>query len=259
MIKIVSGWSNPGGSTTAHINLCNLFNENNMDCIFYGPHEYHLSKCISDNINKLSILKDDIVILHFMTKEIKANAKKLIFSCHEQNIFPLNKINYTNYDFIHYVSEHQYNYHKVDYPHYIIPNVVDDIKPTTKPKEKIGGVIGSIDENKQVHVSIQKAIDDGCDKVFIYGKITDTNYYNKEVAPLIDGLKVRYKGYCDDKQEMYNQLTDVYQDSLMESWGYISRECKLAGINYHGNGVVNDDSIMSNDEILNKWVEVLQL
>ena len=57
MIKIFSPWTNPGGSTEAYIDLCNLFNNAGFDCIFYGPHDYHLDKCKSRKIKHDSELK----------------------------------------------------------------------------------------------------------------------------------------------------------------------------------------------------------
>ena len=48
MIKIITGWSNRGGSTFAFINLTNKLNEYGYETILYGPHEWHLDKCKSD-------------------------------------------------------------------------------------------------------------------------------------------------------------------------------------------------------------------
>ena len=43
-IKIISGWSDTGGSTIAHINMCKEFIKAGYDAEFYGPHEWHLHK-----------------------------------------------------------------------------------------------------------------------------------------------------------------------------------------------------------------------
>jgi len=51
MVKIVSGWSNRGGSTFAFINLTNALNKAGYDTTFYGPHEWHLDKCKSGRMN----------------------------------------------------------------------------------------------------------------------------------------------------------------------------------------------------------------
>ena len=47
MVKIISGWSDRGGSTFAFINLTNKLNESGIDTTFYGPHPWHLDKCKS--------------------------------------------------------------------------------------------------------------------------------------------------------------------------------------------------------------------
>ena len=55
MVKIVSGWSNRGGSTFAFINLTNALNKAGYDTTFYGPHEWHLDKCKSGRMNEINI------------------------------------------------------------------------------------------------------------------------------------------------------------------------------------------------------------
>jgi hypothetical protein len=65
MIKILTGWSNTGGSTTAFINLTNLFNKNGIDCTMYGPHDYHLNKCKSGRLNDIRLEENDNLIIHF--------------------------------------------------------------------------------------------------------------------------------------------------------------------------------------------------
>ena len=86
-IKLVSGWSNPGGSTIHHISLTNLLNANGYDCTFYGPHDWHLDKCKSDKTSNLKLESDDVIIVHFLTFNSRPNVKQVILSCHEKNIF----------------------------------------------------------------------------------------------------------------------------------------------------------------------------
>ena len=60
MIKIVSGYTDKGGSTTFFINLTNFLNENGVDCTFYGNQPYHLDKCKSGTItNDLKYESDE--------------------------------------------------------------------------------------------------------------------------------------------------------------------------------------------------------
>ena len=66
MIKIFTGWSNPGGSTTALINLCNLFNDNGYECVMYGPHPWHLNKCRGAQLQTATTKESDKIIYHFL-------------------------------------------------------------------------------------------------------------------------------------------------------------------------------------------------
>ena len=87
------------------------------------------------------------------------------------------------YDAIHYVSEHQRQFHRVRHPSFIIPNLMNEEEfvgvESGEGKEKVGGVIGSIDNNKQTHVSIKRALEDGCKAVFVFGRISEKEYYEK--------------------------------------------------------------------------------
>ena len=263
MIKIISGWSNIGGSTIAFINLTNALNEAGYETIFYGPHNWHLNQCNSAQYirgNKLPVNKEDILIIHFINSfNSRPPVKGFFFSSHEQDIFPIKNINYSIYDKIHFVSEHQKLYHLVEHPSFIIPNILNDLKPNTKPNKKIGGIIGSIDRNKRVDESIKRALADGCEQVLIYGVLSDPWCWQTQVAPLIDGNKVIYKGIEDDKQKMYDSVTDVYHSSILETWGYIKGECKLTNTNYHGNKSTDGYWELSKEEIVKKWVTELEV
>ena len=68
MIKILTGYSDKGGSTVALSNLTNSLNDAGYETIMYGPHDYHLGLCKSgkltqDVINNLA--DEDRVITHF--------------------------------------------------------------------------------------------------------------------------------------------------------------------------------------------------
>ena len=84
MVKILSGWSNKGGSTFAFIKLTNELNNAGIDTTFYGPHEWHLDKCKSGLLNNnFKTNKDDILIVHFLNLGQRPDVKKVILSCHE--------------------------------------------------------------------------------------------------------------------------------------------------------------------------------
>ena len=56
MIRIITGWSNKGGSTMAFIALTNALNNAGYKTALFGPHTWHLDKCESGMLdNKFKI------------------------------------------------------------------------------------------------------------------------------------------------------------------------------------------------------------
>ena len=213
-IKILSGWSNPGGSTEAFINLCNLFNQRGHDCTFYGPHEFHLDKCKSGMLGDCPVNEfDERLIVHYLKlPQRPEESEAVILACHEKEIFPVKDIP-CFWDNTVFVSESQREWHGTN--GVIIPNVVADLE---EPKAFIlgqpAGIIGSIDENKQTHVSIQRALDDGNKLVKLFGVVTDHGYYDEYVKPYVEDGKAELMGHEDDKQK--SNLT-----KQLEELGYI--------------------------------------
>lgn len=259
-VKILSGWSNPGGSTIHFIDLCNLLNDNGFDCTFYGPHEWHLGKCRSDLSNSFILDPSDVLITHFLRPQEKLDCRYHIFSCHETNMYPINqfvdegKLHLENYDVIHFVSNSQKKWHAVNHPSVIIPPVVSKIA-WEDPKNKTAGVVGNIDSHKQVHLSVKRALEDGFKKVLLFGNVSDPEYFNEGVKPWMDTKDVVLVGHLDDKESMYSQISAVYHSSKRETYGLVEAECKLAGIPF--NGPSNNQDILDKDEILERWVKIL--
>jgi hypothetical protein len=255
-VKIISGWSNPGGSTIHHISLTNLLNDNGYDCTFYGPHDWHLDKCKAKKIQEADVNVHDIVISHFIQlPPIRLrNVKKHILSCHESNLFPLKKIQHSHYDVIQFVSNKQKAYHSVNHPAVIIPPRVDKFD-WKDPENNIAGVIGSIDPHKQVHISVSQALKDGYEKVYLYGQINDLPYFNGSIQPLIEKGKVVVKNHADDKEAMYGSVSAVYHNSKFETYGLVEAECKLAGVPYRG--VENNPEVLTDEEVLKRWKDIL--
>lgn len=251
-VKIVSGWSNPGGSTLHHIGLTNLLNENGYDCTFYGPHEWHKDKCKSAHIQDCRLDSEDILISHFIQLP-PPEVKKHILSCHETNLFPLRFMPTEGYDEVQFVSINQKEWHGVDVSCSIIPPRVDKIS-WTSPKNNVAGVIGSIDDHKQTHKAIEMALEDEYDKVVLFGGVNDPGYFEEYVQPFADHIEVR--NHVDDKEAMYGSVEAVYHTSIRETYGLVEAECKLAGVPYRG--TENNPKILPDKEILKLWKKVLQ-
>ena len=256
-IKILTGFSNKGGSTTVFVNLTNHFNKLGYDCTLYGPHDWHLDKCKSGLTGELKLDENDILITHFVNLGERPKCKKVYLSLHEKNLFEVSRIK-PFWDEVIFLHEEHKNYHK-DYngPYKIIPNLYEKLESKEKSNlDLIAGVIGSIDENKQTHVSIKRAISDGCEKVYVYGDISEQKYFDDFVKPLIND-KVIYLGHFNKKQEMYNSIGRAYISSISEVASLVKQECYQTGTKFFGNKVTSyEPTKLSNKEIINKWVEL---
>ena len=258
-IKIITGFSEKGGSTTAFINLTNLLNKSGINCTLYGPHTWHLDKCKSGTFQDLKIQEDDILIYHFIELPQRPNVKKVILSCHEKNLYMVGEKN-KFWDVVVFLHEEHRSYHSKYVGDYtIIPNLKENLIPIEKNNlDKVAGVIGSIDENKQTHISIQRALDDGCEKVYVFGQVTDVYYYENYVKKLIDNNIVVFYGTHNNKQQMYDMIGRVYHSSISEVACLVKDECGLTNTKFFGNHSTNNPLItLTNEEIINKWINIL--
>ena len=253
-VKIISGWSNHGGSTVHHVNLTNLLNESGIECTFYGPQGWHLDKCNGSSQSNFSLEEEDILISHFLRITEKPKCKKHILSCHETSIFSLKDTSLEVYDVVHFVSDFQRDWHGVEVSSVVIPPIVTKVN-WVNPNNNIAGVIGSIDENKQVHKSIQRALEDGYKKVLLFGDITSMTYFNDSVLEYCNQGKAVLAGHEDDREAMYGKISEVYHSSIRETYGLVEAECKLSGIPF--NGPSNNQDILEKEEILERWKKII--
>ena len=260
-VRIITGHSLGGGSTVDHINLVNALNEAGKDAVLYGPHDWHLNKCKSGLFKDIQVLDGDQLIVHYLGGLNKPQqVSKFIYSCHETNINPLKLIDLRDFDIVHYVSDSQRKWHDVNYPYEIIPNILSDLRLLPKSVYNTVGVIGSIDSHKQTGESIRRAIKDGYKNILVYGNISERAYFTEEILPWVERGFVKMMGHCDDKQKMYDSVNIVYHSSKRETFNYVKAECDLTGTGY--NGLDSSESgaeSWSKDEIVDKWIEVLEL
>jgi hypothetical protein len=261
MIKIVSGYSEKGGSTSAFIDLTNEFNNRGIDTTFYGPHQWHLDKCKSGLLNDGFVVNpDDILICHFLQLPSRPVAKKVILHCHEKWWFKVGEVK-QYWDSVVFLHDAHREYHSsYTGPFTIIPNLKPDLKPIDKPElELVAGIIGAIEDRKQTHLSIQRALADGCKKIKIFGHINDQAYYEKFVQPLLND-SIEIVGFSTNKQEMYNSIGRVYHSSKGEVACLVKDECWLTNTSFFGNEETNNIvSPLSNDEVFELWKQTLEL
>lgn len=263
MIKILTGYSDKGGSTVALSNLTNSLNESGYETIMYGPHDYHLNKCKSDKLTQdviNNLTDDDRVITHFLQLPSRPKGKVVVLSCHEKWWFDVGGIkqHWDKIIFLHQAHRDYHNKYKGEYD--IIPNIKEPlIKKEKEDLDKIAGIVGSIEDRKQTHISIQRALKDGCNPIYLFGKVGDPNYYNTFVKPLLNPRIIEY-GHTESKQEMYDMVGRVYHSSKGEVACLVKDECYTTGTQFFG-GVEteNEVSILTNEEVINKWIKVLEL
>jgi len=262
MIKIITGHSAVGGSTTALIDLTNQLNNHGYDATMYGANQYHLDKCKGALIQKLSIEEEDLIIAHFVSMgEVVKNRKGLVvLVSHEQDVFKIKSLP-KFYNKIIFVNEKQRAFHKYNGNYDIIPLFKPELPICYKEEnKKVAAVIGSIDENKQTDISIMRALNEDYDKVFVFGSITSRAYYEKCVHRLIDGDKVIYKGVEEDKVKMYSQVGAVFHSALKEVHCLVKDECEISGIPFYGTESTNRPlTTLSNEDIFKLWERALLL
>lgn len=258
-IKIISGYSDIGGSTTAFINLTNFLNKNGFDCTFYGPQNYPSDKCKFILSNTINFEQTDTCIFHFLNMSSRPNIRKSIFMCHEKWWFSFKNLN-NFFDTCVFLHDEHRKFHK-DYTgkYVLIPNLKEDLKPKEKYElDLVAGIIGSIEDRKQTHLSIKRAIDDGCREILLYGRVGDINYFNEHIKNLIDGQKIKLIGYTTNKQEMYDSIGRVYHSSKGEVACLVKDECYLTNTKFFGNEETNNEvSKLTNEEILEEWKKIL--
>ena len=254
MIKVLTGYSGPGGSTVAFNNLVNLFNENGLEARLYGPQLWEGINCKFMQ-GVVEPKPEDTVIYHFMMTP-RQKCKKLILSCHETNLFPISKIPGIRYDAVHFVSEFQKEWHGEEGK--VIPNVISKLERTDcRGLGERVGIIGSVDRNKRIPLSIKRALDDGFTDIRIYGGISAPAYFLQVISPLL-GDKVKYCGVSHNMQQVYNTLTHVYHSPLLETYNMIKAECVAAGVVYRGEeGNDTKAQVWSEERIMMAWEELL--
>lgn len=293
MIKIISGHSYPVGSTVALVNFCNQLNSRGYACVFYGPDNWHTDKCKSGTLTEFKPENGDIVIVHnigllsfsdlYISNSITLEATRnclprmlrsivsgLFSSTTLNNLklfltFPGNDqeaklfLRYSLFRKIHFVSEAQRNFKKTKHPKFVCPDFLVDLKHSKHKPDRTAGIIGSIRKEKNIEAAIEKALHDGMETIILYGYLADPIYYYEKIVPLTRAHpgKIKFAGFMDDQQRMYDSVSDVYS-SVSKPWSMTIRECIMTNTEYHGPEATISDS-PTNDQIFQVWKDELEL
>lgn len=293
MIKIVSGHSYADGSSVAFVNLCNQLNSRGHTCIFYADN-WRSDKCSSGTLLDFKPEEGDVIILHGIKllsimdlhtlKSILSAAPKnhiwqnlwcaiseplfpsstsgkfkLVLSYRESDSSHKIPLRYSLFDKIHFLSSTQTHFHKTKRPKFVCPDFLSDLRPSRNKPGRTAGIIGSISEANATKEALEKALEDGMQAVILYGHLADPIYYYQQIVPLTKSHpgKIKFAGFIDDQQKMYDSVSDVYA-SASKPWSIIQRECAITNTRYHDSEAPMDEN-MTNDQIYQIWEKELEL
>ena len=294
MIKIISGYSHAAGATLALVNLCNQFNSRGYACVFYGPDNWHLEKCKSAQLAEFVPKAGDIILvndiplwsagdLSDISALVEQNGARgllgalgrmskmllpskappsynLFLTCPNNDTLPKASVRLSFFRKVHFTCEALANYSRISRPLFVAPSFCVDLKKAEHKPEKTAGVIGSIKKHNNTVEAVEKALLDGMETVILFGYMKDPLYYYEKIAPLAIKYpgKIKYAGFIDDRQKMYDAISDTYA-SVNKPWSTVGHESAMTNTRYHAPEPLNADGRMTNDQIFEIWKNELAL
>jgi hypothetical protein len=184
---------------------------------------------------------------------------KLVLTCQENDLFPIRRLKYSLFDKIHYADDSQVSYHKIKRNNFICPNFSNHLTASKAKPVKVAGIIGTIRIENHIESAVEMAFADGMEIVILCGYMLDPIYYYSRIQPLTKKYPgmIKYAGFMDDKQKMYDSISDVYH-AVAKPWSPLTRECRLTNTRYHGPDSYGEESI-TDDQIFAVWKKELKL
>ena len=146
------------------------------------------------------------------------------------------------------------------YPTFVAPNFSGELNKSERKPMKVGGVIGSVKKSNDTVTAIENAFLDGMEQVIIFGSVKDPEYYYEKIAPLTTKYRdrIKYAGFIDDRQKMYDAVSDVYS-AINKPWSAVGHECAMTHTRFHAPGCSDAKGRMSKDQIFEIWRKELSL
>lgn len=297
MIHFYSSHTSFGGSTLILSSVVRLLNEAGVPVLFHGTDPWFESLSPYNKADGFPKLKpDDIFVCHLLALLERPNVKKSIYVTHEETWafrvanFKCQKcgtagvhkhragsslpavcrpcakrtaeftglVTFDHVVFSSIAHEKKSRSLQTNWgPSSIIPNPVEVDFVWQPPTEPVAGIIGTVEPRKAPHISIQKAQDAGFKKILLYGNKAPA-YFDEYVAPLLNE-DVRYMGLADDREAMYNSISEVFHYSTQEQALMVLGECKKLGIPFHGSDDVHDWDLYSDEHIVTAWRNLLEV
>lgn len=172
----------------------------------------------------------------------------------------LKQTNLSLYDKIILSSSKQEKFISKKYNKFILPEFKKGIKPSITKSLKTAGVLNSISKDAGIEEAIKSAVDDGMNKIYLYGYISDPEYYYNNIRPIVSENtgKIQYCGRLSDIQKIYDSVSDVYDFSKYRVISNLELECNMSGTKLHTNKNL-DISSKTSDEILSLLEQELKI
>ena len=260
-VKFLTGFGGFGGSTIALIEHCKLLNDNGYDAQLYSFDDWCVKKYEkARNISEFKLEDDDILIYHLLEENKRPKCKKCFLYLHEKGIWDFKSRITTGFDQFLFVSESQRRWHGVE--GVVIPNPVRrlvDKALHNPPNAGVVGIVGTIQERKRQHLSIQKALLDGRDKVLLFGDVGDSGYFDEFIKPLLSE-RVIYRGLFEPERrmDMYNEFDVLYIHSFDESASLVVGECNILGKEIMKEDIIENCEIVDEEKIVAHWKDVFE-
>jgi hypothetical protein len=204
-------------------------------------------------------LPDDVVVYHYLDADRRPSCRKFFLFLHETNLYDLRLKDVSFFDEVLFSSESQRAWHGAN-GGTIVPNVMDDLvcgSIHNPPNKNVAGVVGHVHPIKSTHVSILRALEDGMDRVHVYGPAYPP-YFDEQIRPMLSE-RVVYKGFYEPERrmEIYNDFDVLYHFGEYESACLVLGECRILGKKVVKCGALMDYDFYSKEQILEIWKSLL--
>jgi len=259
-VKFLTGYSGYGGSTICLLDHCKLLDSAGIDAHLYGPQDWHLSRYGKSMMScDFKALPDDVVVYHYLDADRRPSCRKFFLFLHETNLYDLRLKDVSFFDEVLFSSESQRAWHGAN-GGTIVPNVMDDLvcgSIHNPPNKNVAGVVGHVHPIKSTHVSILRALEDGMDRVHVYGPAYPP-YFDEQIRPMLSE-RVVYKGFYEPERrmEIYNDFDVLYHFGEYESACLVLGECRILGKKVVKCGALMDYDFYSKEQILEIWKSLL--
>lgn len=175
----------------------------------------------------------------------------LILNWQTFNEDEIRQTNLKLYDAILLMDEKQKQKIAGKYKNIVLPLFSSNIEQSIKKPAKVAGILAPISKFGRIKKSINEAIKDGMEKIYLYGRMEEPKHYYEKIAPILAEYKgrIQYCGPISDKQKIYDSVSDVYDFSEYRANGTLELECNLSGTTLHTNQSLSP-VVKTNDEII---------